>query len=116
MSADLGAKQKDQNKRYGRREEIMGPPATHITIFARKELVEIFDKIEKEYERALELHPNWPEDEIHAVSIMIEEAGESLRAANRFIMEDGDYNRIAEEVVQTAAMCLRILTNLYEIK
>jgi len=42
---------------------------------------EIKKAIETELEQAEKQHPHWPDDIIHAVSIMNEEAGESIKAA-----------------------------------
>lgn len=71
-----------------------------------------------EVTRAETIHPYWPEDVVKAVSIMAEEAGEAIRAANDFdagrLSEGGSeaMANLKEELVQTAAMCLRCLKNL----
>ncbi|MEG0375628.1 MAG: hypothetical protein RR672_08330 [Raoultibacter sp.] len=59
-------------------------------------------------------HPTWPEECIHAASIVVEEAGELLRDCATF-EENGDMRLIANmqiEAVQTGAMAMRFLTNL----
>lgn len=59
-------------------------------------------------------HPTWPEECIHAASIVVEEAGELLRDCATF-EENGDMRLIENmriEAVQTGAMALRFLTNL----
>jgi hypothetical protein len=85
-----------------------------------------------ELRRAVEKHPNWPENRLRQVAIMVEEAGEALQAALTIIEFEEkitrekktayevtlDYNRLEKleedlkaEVVSTAAMALRWLTN-----
>lgn len=57
-------------------------------------------------------HPDWPEDKIHAVAIMIEEAGESMQAAIDLVYAGGDVNHLKKELAQTGAMCIRNLINM----
>lgn len=59
-------------------------------------------------------HPTWPEECIHAASIVVEEAGELLRDCATF-EENGDERLIVNmqmEAVQTGAMAVRFLKNL----
>lgn len=59
-------------------------------------------------------HPTWPEECIHAASIVVEEAGELLRDCATF-EENGDMRLIENmriEAVQTGAMAMRFLKNL----
>lgn len=70
------------------------------------------DAILKELERARQKHPSWPDDPVHQVSIMMEEAGESTRAVNRLAYEGATVDELMTELIQTAAMCIRCLTNL----
>lgn len=74
----------------------------------------IIDLIYDEYCSACKIHKKWPEDIIHAVSIMTEESGESIRAALNHIYEGGSLEDLKKELVQTAAMCVRCLINLKE--
>lgn len=57
-------------------------------------------------------HPGWPEDKIHAVAIMAEEAGEAVQAANDCVWSDGAVEHLIQELAQTGAMCLRAMMNL----
>lgn len=70
------------------------------------------EMIIRELALAEEKHPGWPEDKIHAVGIMIEEAGESMQAAIDCVYSIGDVNHLKKELAQTGAMCLRALMNL----
>ena len=72
---------------------------------------EIINIITTEVALAEDKHPDWPDDIIHQVSIMIEEAGEANRAALQSVYENGDESEVYYELVQTAAMCIRILKN-----
>ncbi|MBM9615257.1 hypothetical protein JWJ90_13305 [Desulfobulbus rhabdoformis] len=62
-----------------------------------------------ELARAEELYPVWPENQIEAVAIMVEEAGEALEAD---LSVGRNVNDVCEELVQVIAMCIRILKNL----
>ena len=74
----------------------------------------IIDDIYHEYCSACKIHPVWPEDIIHAVAIMAEESGESTRAALNYVYEEQPLNELKKELVQTAAMCVRVLINIKE--
>ena len=65
-----------------------------------------------EVERAREKHPQWPDDIIHAVAIVAEESGEAVRAALNHVYHGGSIEEVRTELVQTAAMCIRMLNNL----
>ena len=65
-----------------------------------------------ELKRAEELHPRWPEDILHAVAIVNEEAGEVTKAASDFVYNNGPLYAVQKELVQTAAMCVRMLLHI----
>ena len=64
-----------------------------------------------EVERAMDLHP-WPEGLIHQVAIMMEEAGEVIKAANDYVHHGGSLDEVIRETIHTGATCLRLLDNL----
>jgi hypothetical protein len=79
-------------------------------------LTTAIDEIKHELEKATTQHPYWPDDIIHQVSIMNEEAGESIRAALNCVYHGDSFDDILKELVQTGAMVLRCLINLQETK
>jgi len=72
----------------------------------------IFIEVIAELESARKRYPSWPDDIVHATVVMCEEAGESLRAANeiRWQHKGTTPDELRKEVIQTMAMCLRLLT------
>ncbi len=71
-----------------------------------------FAKIDRELTRAEHKHPNFPTDLFHQLAIMQEEAGEVTKAVLQYNYENGSIDHIREELIQTAAMCVRMLQNL----
>ena len=69
----------------------------------------MIEQFKIELERATKLHPAFPKDIVHMVSIMMEEGGESTKAANQYHSEGGSIDEVIREVIHTGAMCLRIL-------
>ena len=59
--------------------------------------------------KAKEKHPFFPLDAVGRCSIMMEEAGEAVQAANDVMWANGDNEHLKNELKQTAAMCIRIL-------
>lgn len=57
-------------------------------------------------------HPGWPDDPVHAVAIMVEEAGESMQAAIDLYYKGGTNDHLCVELAQTGAMALRALMHL----
>lgn len=74
--------------------------------------MDIIEEIKKELARAQELFPYWPDDIIHAAAIVNEESGELIRAAIQLTYEGGNIESVKTEAIQTAAMCIRFLSNL----
>lgn len=78
---------------------------------------EALNSILEEYDRASTAIPSWPIDPIHAASVVTEEAGELLQAANDSYYPAHNHNgptyeRMRKEAIQTAAMALRFLVGL----
>lgn len=64
-------------------------------------------------------HPDnvWPWksfDFVHQVAVMMEEAGEAVRAANNMKEGKGGSHDLYNELAQTAAMCIRCMEQLME--
>jgi hypothetical protein len=89
----------------------MKPPQGRL-IASENELAWITAKVLQELRRAEGKFPLWPKDLIHGGSIVAEEAGELVKAANQFVYEEGDLFEVLEEAVQTAATSFRILVVL----
>lgn len=68
--------------------------------------------IKIEIARAETQHPHWPSDIIHQVSIMNEEAGESIKAALDHVYHGQPLEDVRKELIQTGAMVVRCLVNL----
>ncbi len=69
-------------------------------------------EIDLELLRAKRKHPKFPEDMFHQLAIMQEEAGEVTKAVLQYKYEGGSFEDIKSELIQTAAMCMRMLENL----
>ena len=72
----------------------------------------VLQEILAEHKKACEKHPEWPSDILHQIAIVNEESGEATRASLQFVYEDGNIEEVKKELIQTAAMCLRMLTGL----
>ena len=85
--------------------------------FAQKKLLTgsmgyIIEDIRDELIEAMEKFPDFPCDPIHAVSIMSEESGEAIQAAIQWMYEKGNRRKTREELIQTAAMCIRAISGI----
>ena len=89
----------------------MEKSSTLIDILCRDETYNLIDIVYEVY-RAEAKHPQWPDDVIHAVAIVAEESGEAVRAALNHVYHGGSIDEVRIELVQTAAMCIRMLNNL----
>lgn len=79
---------------------------------AKFERLRKYEEIQDELERAEKKHPDFPDDMFHQLAIMQEEAGEVTKAVLQYKYEDGTYEHIKEELIHTAAMCMRMLQNM----
>jgi NTP pyrophosphatase (non-canonical NTP hydrolase) len=70
------------------------------------------DLIMHELRMAEKKHPGWPDDPIHGVAIMIEEAGEAMQAALDLHYRNAPVADLRKELAQTGAMAIRALLNL----
>lgn len=93
-------------------DSIVKPKHDHGSEYIQK-IDSAMADIVTEYYRACRIHPVWPNDLIHQVAIMQEEAGESIREALRIEYKEGAcMDDLKKELVQTGAMVLRVLMNL----
>lgn len=68
--------------------------------------------IDDELKRAEAKHPNYPEDMFRQLAIMNEEAGEATKAVLHYHYENGSLEDVKVELVQTAAMCMRMIESI----
>ena len=78
-------------------------------------IIEALRAIGAEIDRARELHPEWPTDQIHAAAIVCEESGELMRAAINYEYGSDEpcakgYLEMRKEAIHTAATAIRFLT------
>lgn len=78
--------------------------------------IEIRRAVEAELCEAKKKWPKSYKDVIHAVAVMNEEAGEAIQAALDMTYDDGSIKKVKDEVIQTAAMCFRILENIDDLR
>lgn len=71
-----------------------------------------YSDVDHELCRAKKLHQNYPTDMFQQLAIMQEEAGEVTKAVLDYSDGKDTIEHIREELIQTAAMCLRMLENL----
>lgn len=80
-----------------------------------REVDSVFDMIHNELEFALQKFPQFPSDPIHAMAVVNEEAGEATKDALQWTYEphkQKNKDTLRIELVQTAAMCIRMLCGL----
>ncbi len=80
-----------------------------------KDVDNVFKMIGDELEIAIQKHPLWPADPLHAIGIIMEEAGEAAKDAVQWTYElhklkDG--HTLKKELIQTAATCIRMICGL----
>ncbi len=62
-----------------------------------------------EMDRVKRLHPEWPNDIIHAAGILLQEAGELMKACLDLVYFGGSERSVRNEVVSVAAMAERFM-------
>lgn len=72
----------------------------------------VIEKIIEELKRAEEKHPVYPSNIFEQLAIMQEEAGEVTKAVLHQKYENGSLEEVENELIQTAAMCIRMLKNM----
>ena len=83
---------------------------------------QIWEAIELELRKAKKKFPSWPDHPAGQAGIVVEEAGELMQAClqkkyERKKRSDAEHiARMRSEAIQTAAMAIRFLENLEEIK
>ncbi len=68
--------------------------------------------IDAELKRAEKIHPLYPYDMFVQVAIINKEAGEITKAVLHYEYEGGSLEDVKKELIQTAAMCMRMLNRL----
>lgn len=76
------------------------------------ERLQKYAPIDKELMRAEKKHPLWPKDLFQQLAIMQEEAGEVTKAVLDYHFSSDTLQHIKEELIQTAAMCMRMIKNI----
>lgn len=77
-----------------------------------KSISESYIEVYEELKRAKSKHPDFPTDMFHQLAIMQEEAGEVTKAVLQYHYENGSLKDVKEELIQTAAMCIRMVESL----
>lgn len=73
---------------------------------------QIVTAILAEVERAVNKHPYWPSDIIHAAAIVGEESGELTKAAIQWKHEGADIIEAQKEAIQVACTAIRFLMGM----
>lgn len=60
-------------------------------------------------------HPNFPDDMFMQLAIIQEEAGEVTKAVLHYHFEKGSLEDVRDELIQTGAMCVRMLKSINKI-
>jgi hypothetical protein len=76
----------------------------------------LFAEIAGELRRAEAKFPSWPDDIVHGAAVMAEESGEAVKAALDCYYRFAPVSDYREELIQTAAMCVRALLDLDQRK
>jgi len=105
----LVAEKEFREPRQQARQIIAAAVADRNSEVVRVEL--IFQDSLQELDSARRHYPDWPTDIVHASAVMVEEAGEVLKIANnlRWNQKNSDLSEFRNEIIQTVAMCFRLL-------
>lgn len=76
------------------------------------ERLQKYNEVDTELKRAKKKHPNYPKDMFRQLAILTEESGEVSKAVLHYHYENGSIDDVKQELIQTAAMCMRMLENL----
>jgi hypothetical protein len=73
----------------------------------------VIDLIFDELRKAEKKFPSWPKDIVHGAGILVEEAGETMKAAlDLYYGRSGDSSELIKEAAQTGVMVIRFLCSL----
>jgi len=76
------------------------------------DIEEKYTLIDAELTKAKQKHSDYPDDMFRQVAIINEESGEATKAVLHYHYENGSIEDIKKELIQTAAMCMRMLEKL----
>ena len=76
------------------------------------DIEEKYTLIDAELTKAKQKHPDYPDDMFRQVAIINEESGEATKAVLHYHYENGSIEDIKKELIQAAAMCMRMLEKL----
>lgn len=74
-----------------------------------------YSRIDAELQRAKKQHPDYPRDMFRQTAMMNGEAGKVTKAVLDYHYKEGSLKDIKDELIQTAAMCMRMLEALENI-
>ena len=77
-----------------------------------QKMEEPYKSIKAELSRAEGLYPDYPTNIFMQLAIMHEEAGEVTKATLDYMTGKHGIQELKDELIQTAAMCVRMLKNL----
>jgi NTP pyrophosphatase (non-canonical NTP hydrolase) len=76
-----------------------------------------WDLIFAELKKAEDKFPGWPDDPVHGAAILVEEAGELVKASLDFYYGRHDgIDQLEKEAAQTGAMAIRFLLGLHYVR
>jgi hypothetical protein len=81
----------------------------------KKSILAIWDEALAELDRARKKFPDWPDVIVYQASIIAEEAGEIIQAANDCRLHKASRDQVEIEAIQTIAMCIRFLAGRHEL-